>query len=173
MKNVNLKMPTVVTTLHWLQLLLGFLYCKNNKCYYTNGHEQADHVRYILEFIKRYFAYKFHSYRWVQLYYKDDIHLESLEKNHLKTSLGMSYTDEEGKAMKEYHFDSDDALKEFVNLENLPFGSNLSAVKFPEGERPLILVDQDESIIYQYLFVSKSWHCPEGEGMNLTPKRPR
>jgi hypothetical protein len=113
-------------------------------------------VRYRLEFIKRYFAYTFHSYWWVQLTDKYHICLESLKKNSLKTSLRTSYTDEEGKAMREYHFNCHDALKEFVYLENLYFGANLSAVNFAEGERPLIFVGPDESIIYQYLFASKS-----------------
>jgi hypothetical protein len=38
MKFVNLKTLTVVTTWRWLRLL-GFTYCENKKCYYTDGHE--------------------------------------------------------------------------------------------------------------------------------------
>jgi hypothetical protein len=168
MKFVNLKSLTVVTTWRWLRLL-GFSYCENKKCYYTDGHERADNVRYRIQFIKKYFEYEFRTYRWIQISDEDAIRLESLKKNPLRKGLGLSYSDEAGKAMREYHIDCHDALKEFVNDEYLPFGANLSVVNFPEGERPLIFVGQDESIIYQYLFSSKSWHGPEGEG-TLHPK---
>jgi hypothetical protein len=170
MKFVNLKTLTSVTTWRWLRLL-GFSYCKNKKCYYTDGHERADNVRYRILFIKKYFEYEFRTYQWLQLSDEDAICLISLEKNSLKKGLGLSYSDEEGNAMREYHSDCRDALKEFIAPNTLYCDANLS-VNFPEGERPLIFVGQDESIIYQYLFSTKSWHGPEGEGI-LHPKGQR
>jgi hypothetical protein len=110
MKFVNLKMLTAVTTWRWLWLL-GFSYCENKKCYYTDIHERADNVRYRIQFIKKYFEYEYHTYRWLQLSDEDAICLESLENNPLKKGLGLSYRDEEGKSMREYHSDCHDALK--------------------------------------------------------------
>ncbi len=117
MKFVNLKTLTVVTTWRWLRLL-GFRYCENKKCYYTDGHERADNVRYRIQFIKKYFEYEFRTYRWLQLSDEDASRLESLEKNPLKKGLGLLYSDEEGKAMREYHLDCHNALKEFINVGN-------------------------------------------------------
>jgi hypothetical protein len=86
MKFVNLKTLDVSTAWCWLHLL-GFSYCENKKCYYTDGHERVDNVRYRLEFIKRYFIFEYRTYRWIQLCKEDVIRLELLEKYPLKTSL--------------------------------------------------------------------------------------
>jgi hypothetical protein len=45
MKFVVLKMLDVTTAWQWLKQL-GFTYSKNEKCYYTDGHEKAENVRY-------------------------------------------------------------------------------------------------------------------------------
>jgi hypothetical protein len=45
--------------------------------------------------------------------------------------------------MREYHSACNNhALKEFIDLENLPFGAYLSTINFPKGEQRLILVGQ-------------------------------
>jgi hypothetical protein len=42
------------------------------------------------------------------------------------------------------------------------FGGNLS-VQFPEGRKPLICFGQDEAIMKEYCFTSKSWTAPTGQ----------
>jgi hypothetical protein len=51
-----MKSLDVTTAWPWLKQL-GFTYSKNEKCYYTDGHEKAENVRYWLKFIKRYFGH--------------------------------------------------------------------------------------------------------------------
>jgi hypothetical protein len=46
------------------------------------------------------------------------------------------------------------------------FGGNLS-LRFPQGKRPLIIVDQYKMITYQSLFPAKSWKGPHGEALIL------
>jgi hypothetical protein len=48
MKFVRLKTLDVTTARRWLKQL-GFTYSKNEKCYYINGHEKAENVRYRLK----------------------------------------------------------------------------------------------------------------------------
>jgi hypothetical protein len=151
MKLVNLKTLDISTA--WCWQLLRFPYFENKKCYYIDSCQQANNVKYRLEFIKRYFKYEYHTYQWVQLLEEDVIWLfELFELEPLKKGLGQSYTDDQGNTMGEYHSNCHDALKYFIDLENLPFDANLSAINFPEGGQPLIFVSQDEAIIYQYLF---------------------
>jgi hypothetical protein len=128
-------------------------------------------VRYRLKFIKRYFKYEYQTYRWVQLCKEDATScLAFLEKEPLKKDLQQSYIDDQRNAMREYHSDCHNALKECIaDLENLPFGYNLATINFAEGEQPIIFVGQDEAIIYQYMFSLKYWHGPEGKGI-LHPK---
>ena len=81
---------------------------------------------------------------------------------------GFSFTDEYGNQMVEYHvvgmvleeneerWLADDSIVNRsaanVNLNN--FGGNLS-IRFPMGEKPLIIIGHDESIFKQYSFSKK------------------
>jgi len=165
MKFIRLKTLDVSTAWRWLKQL-GFTYSKNEKTYYTDGHEKAENVRYRLKFIKRYFEHELRCFRWVQLTEAQAEALEELEKNPLKKGFGHSYDDDDGQRMRELHVDCHDALLDYISPETALFGGNLS-VRFPSGMRPLIIVGQDEMITYQFLFSAKSWKGPMGEALIL------
>jgi hypothetical protein len=84
----------------------------------------------------------------------------------LKEGLGHSFTDDDGRPMREFHVDCHDALLQFINPETGLFGGNLS-VRFPDGKQPLIIVGQDKMITYQFLFSAKSWKGPHGKALIL------
>jgi hypothetical protein len=92
--------------------------------------------------------------------------LEVLKKNPLKEGLGHSFTNDDGRPIREFHVDCHNGLHEFINPETMLFGGNMS-VRFPQGKRPLIIVGQDEMITYQFLFSAKSWKGRHGEALIL------
>jgi hypothetical protein len=98
-KFVRLKMLNVTTDWRWLKQL-GFTYSKDEKCYYTGGHEKAENVRYRLKFIKRYFEHELRTFHWVQLSEGEAKALKVLEKNSLKEGLGHSFTNDDGCPMR-------------------------------------------------------------------------
>jgi hypothetical protein len=87
LKFVRLKTLDVTTAWQWLKQL-GFTYAKNEKCYYTDGHEKAENVRYRVKFIKRYLEHELCTFRWVQLTEDEAVALEQLAKHPLKQGLG-------------------------------------------------------------------------------------
>ena len=82
------------------------------------------------------------------------------------SSHGYSYIDDTGVSMVEHHVDDHPSFHERMN--QIPFGGKLS-VRLNDGERPLIIFGQDESIFKQYLMKSKAWTCPDGE-TQMVPK---
>jgi hypothetical protein len=76
---------------------------------------------------------------------------------------------EDGLQMREYHIDCHPLLLQFVSEQNQTIHRADLSVDFPEGSRPLIICGQDESVFYQYLFSSRTWHGKNGE-TSLVPK---
>jgi hypothetical protein len=103
-KFVRLKLLDVTTAWRWLKQL-GFTYSKNEKYYYTDGHEKAENVRCRLKFIKRYFEHELRTFRWVQLSEGEAKALEELEKYPLKEGLVHSFTNEDGHPEQKFHVD--------------------------------------------------------------------
>jgi hypothetical protein len=63
--------------------------------------------------------------------------------------------------MVELHFGDHHSFQDTMNTITT-FGGNLS-VRFPEGRKPLICFGQDEAIMKQYCFTSKTWTTPAGQ----------
>jgi hypothetical protein len=170
MKFVGLKTLCAATAWRWLRLL-GFEYKIRRKCYYTDGHEKEENVRYRLDFIAKYFNFELRTYRWVQLKEEDAIALEELDKKpHAKDLARKQFTSADGSRMREYHIDChEEQLIKYVSDENqIIHGADLS-IDLPEGARPLLIIGQDELVFYQYLFSSKAWLGPDGQS-TLVPK---
>jgi hypothetical protein len=165
---VHLQNVCASTAWRWLRLL-GFSYLANRKCYYTDNHEKQENIEHRITYIIRYFELELRAYRWVVLTESDAKILEDRQKNPLQKGLARKDFLRDGQMMREYHIDCHPNLATYVTPANKEkHGADLS-VDFPQGQRPLIFVGQDESIYYQYLFSSKSWHGPDGEA-KLFPK---
>ena len=97
--------------------------------------------------------------------------LEHLEKNPLEKGLAhKEWTrEEDGLQMREYHIDCHPLLLQFVSEQNKTIHGGDLSVDFPVGSCPLIVCGQDESVFYQYLFSSRTWHGKNGE-TSLVPK---
>ena len=76
------------------------------------------------------------------------------------------YTNEDGALMREYYIDTHPILSKYV--KNKKMCGDLS-VRKSETDRPLIIVGQDECVVKQYSFSSKSWTGKDGE-KKLLPK---
>jgi hypothetical protein len=126
--------------------------------YYTDGHEKGDNVRYRLHFIDKYFNFELRTYhRWVQLKEEDAIALEELDRKPLAKDLARKqFTSADDSRMQEYHIDCHEGLLKFVSEDNRQIHGADPSVDFPEGTRPLLIISQDESVFYQYLFSSKA-----------------
>ena len=70
--------------------------------------------------------------------------------------------------MREYHLDTHKAFYDYVTANNKQFGGDLS-IRLCVGERPVMLVGQDESTFYQFVFSKKQWKGPNGKAF-LMPK---
>jgi hypothetical protein len=161
---VRLKLLDGTTAWRWLKQL-GFTYLQNEKCHYSDGHdEKAENVRCRLKFIIRCFEHELPAFCWVQLTEARTEALEELEKRHSKKSLGHFYLDDDGRRMREFHVDCQDVL---LDPETAVFGGNMW-LRFPPGMRPLIIFGQDEMITSQFLFSAKSWKgLQQGEALIL------
>jgi hypothetical protein len=145
---------------------VNIIYCAQKKGYFVDGHEKATTIAYLVNFIPRYFDFERRPFEWVQLTQSQALDLEK-NKQTVKNA-GFSYTDEYGNQMVEYHVDgmvlvkneerwlADDSIVNRsaanVNLNN--FGGNLS-IRFPTGEKPLIIIGYDKSIFKQYSLSKK------------------
>jgi hypothetical protein len=104
------------------------------------------------------------THHWIQPTIKK---IEELKKKEvIPKNSGYQYLLKDGLDMVEYHVDS---LKLFQQrLNGLELGGSLS-VRVKEGERPLIIFDQNECIFKQYLLSKKAWMLPSSE-KQLVPK---
>jgi hypothetical protein len=157
-----------MTTMYRYAKLLGYSYCSTKKSYYNDGHQKPEQVAYRKEFVKDYFETELRSYLWVQVPEDDAVAMESDSKDPLMKDIYHSFIDHSGQVMREYHVDSHPDFTKYIQQENLQYGGNLS-VRRPVGERPTIIVGQDESAFSQYTFNQKMWRGPSGE-TKLLPK---
>ena len=105
------------------------------------------------------------AYHWVQLPEDTAIALENDEKVKLIKAF-YSYQSNDGTQMREYHIDTHPVLQKHVN--NTRMRGDLS-VRKPASDRPLIIIGQDECVVKQYSFSSKTWEGKDGE-KKLLPK---
>ena len=136
---------------------LGFEYCNRKKTYYVDGHERPDNVAYRKEYIKRYFKYERRCFRWIQLPMSEVEELEK-EDEFFKRSQGYEYT-QNGQTLYEFHVDDHPTFHD--RCRHLIFGGHLS-VRKRSGEKPIIMIGQDESIFKQYLLTTKQWYLRDG-----------
>ena len=161
---LNLTHVDPTTCWRWLKLL-GYKHLPNKKCYYTDRHEDPANVEARKVFIDKYFNYESQAYVWVHLTAEEATILENDQNINLAKAFH-SYTGENGSEMREYHIDIHPHLYSFVR--NKRMGGDLS-VRNKDGSRPVIIIGQDESIVKQYSFSSKSWQGAEGQ-RKLVPK---
>lgn len=160
----DLSTVSVKTVWRWL-VYLGYKYCENKRCYYSDGHERKDVVKDRNErFLVEYFKLERCTYRWVQLTNEDAMKLEQSIENFPKDC----YYYDLSTNKREYHVDTHSALEEFIPEEYKKFGGGLS-VRLKENERPVIIIGQDESTYHQYTFAKKQWKGPQGQVL-LLPK---
>jgi hypothetical protein len=153
------------TVNRWLHLL-GYKRDRVRKHYYNDKHEDKSNVQYRQEFVQRYFWRERRCHRWIQVTKEESARLVEGDKVH--KDFGYCYTTSDGIEMVEYHTDDSypifaKALKEFPK-----FGGNLS-VRFPIGEKPLVMFGQDECIFKQFTVHSSCW-VSETAGRPLMPK---
>jgi hypothetical protein len=138
------------------------------KHYFNDKHEDKTNILYRNDFIKRYFGYERHCFRWIQ------IKKEEAADMKVHKDYGYSYTTDEGKDMAEYH-GVDDCKELFQRAQELfDFGGALSIQWLEDKERdqsekPFIIFGQDEVIFKQYLLTLKHWIGRE-EDRPLVPK---
>lgn len=161
----GLKILTPETVLSWMHTL-GFVYKPRKKSYFVDAHEREDVVKDRHAFIKEFLDLEFRMHRWIQLE-EDDGALQIMYGDTLTEEEGHKYISDDGITMIEFHVDDHKMLTELAN-NKYPFGGNLS-VRRPADLKPLIAFGQDEAIMKQYQFTSRSWTGPNGEAA-LTPK---
>jgi hypothetical protein len=166
---LDLKRVCPNTAWRWLQLM-GYKYDENRRCYYTDGHEREDVVEdRNKRFLVQYFKLERRAHRWVQLTEEKAIELEeSLTKPPLQKNVAYNYATPEGVSMREYHLDTHKVFYDYVTANNKQYGGDLS-VRLRVGERPVMLVGQDESTFHQFVFSKKQWKGPNGKAF-LMPK---
>ena len=149
----------MMTVYNWMSLL-GFKYSATKKTYYVDGHEKPDVVAYRKEYCNQYVIDELRCFRWIQLSKPE---VEKLEKENIDfvRDYGYEYKDNTtGLTMFEFHVDDHESFHKTAAAK-FPFGGNLS-VRKKEGDKPIIMIGQDESVYKQYLINSKQWNLPDG-----------
>ena len=161
-KEYKLRELTVRTVCLWMNIL-GYVYGSRRKSYYVDNHETPENVKYRNEFISRYFAYELRCHRWVSITKakKDEMVMEGK----LDPGLGYPYS-KNGVEYVEYHVDDHADFQ--IEGNRLPYGGSLS-VRFPVGQKPLMIFGQDEAIFKQFIFSKGVWILPDGR-KQLVPK---
>ena len=145
---------------------LGFKYAPRKKCYYVDGHERPDNVRYRRKFVHRYlFEYEPRTYRWIQLTEQQVDELAAKEQTFKKED-AFKIKNSDGTFSYEYHVDYSELFVDMVR--HLPFGGHLSHRR-PPNSKPLIIFGQDESIFRQFAMTKSCWYGPDGTTA-LVPK---
>jgi hypothetical protein len=152
------------TVNRWLHLL-GYKRDRVRKHCCNDKHEDKSNVPHRQEFVQRHFWPERRCHRWIQATKEESARL--LEADEVHKDFGCCCTTD-GMEMVEHHTDdscpiSAKALKEFPK-----FGGNLS-VRFPIGEKPLVMFGQDECIFKQFTVHSSCW-VSETAGRPLMPK---
>jgi hypothetical protein len=166
---LDLKWVCPNTAWRWLQLM-GYKYDENRCCYYTDGHEREDVAKdRNKRFLVEYFKLERRAHRRVQLTEEKANELEeTLSKPLLQKNASYNYITADDVQMREYHLDTHKAFGDFVSANNRQYGGDLS-VRLRIGERPVLLVGQDESTFHQYIFSKKQWRGPNRKAF-LMPK---
>jgi hypothetical protein len=169
LRMLNLKRVCPNTAWRWLQWM-GYKYDENRRCYYTDGHEREDVVKdRNKRFLVEYFKLERRAHRWVQLTEEKANELEeTLTKPPLQKNVSYNYNTPDGVRMREYHVDTHKAFCAFVSANTKQYGGDLS-VRLRVGERPVMLVSQDETTFHQFIFPKKQWKGPNGKAF-LMPK---
>ena len=161
-----LKVSTISPSTAWHQLKgLGYKHGDNKKCYYNDRHEDKENVKYRKTYITDYLKYEVRAYNWVQIDDEEGVRLENDDEIELVKAYH-SYTKDDGTKMREYHIDSHPVLMEYIH--NKKMRGDLS-VRKSDIDQPVIIIGQDECVIRQYSFSSKTWHGKDGE-KKLLPK---
>ena len=156
---LGLKSISPSTVWRWMQRL-GYKYSETKKCYYVDGHEKPETKAYRKKFVKRYFESEKLMHRWIQITLTAKVTLE--EEEGIEIAHGYHYTDQTTNLqMVEFHVDDHHTFQDDMN-QNTQFGGNLS-VRKPLDKKPVICFGQDECIMKQYCFTTKSWTAPSGQ----------
>ena len=149
----GLKCLTTATLHKWL-VNLGFKYETRKKTYYVDSHEKPENVNYRSNFITRYFGYEMLAHRWIPVSKEESD--EMIRNNEINECIGYQYNkvQDDGTVLTlvEYHVDDHPLFMDIC--ADLPYGGNLS-VRFPKGQKPLLIFGQDECIFKQYSFTKK------------------
>jgi hypothetical protein len=110
--------------------------------------------------VRGYFEYEELMHRWIQIELTEKQKLG--EQEGIDMPHGHHYIDLTTKLkMVELHVDDHHSFQDRMNTTTT-YGGNLS-IRLPEGRKPLICFGQDEAIMKQYCFTSKSWMAPTGQ----------
>jgi hypothetical protein len=110
--------------------------------------------------VRRYFEYEKLMHRWIQIELTEKQKLE--EQEGINMPHGHHYIDSRTKLkMVELHVNDHHSFQGKMNTTTT-YGGNL-IIHLPEGRKPLVYFGQDEAIMKQYCFTSKSWTAPTGQ----------
>ena len=172
----HLKSISPSTVWQWVHYI-GFRYSERCKSYYVDGHEHEDVVKKWIEFCAKYLLEdEPHCLHWKCIPFQQALQINELVEQLGKTVVctemslemvqfhgGHEFTNENGKKYIEFHEDDVEGIKA---IENLPLQMSNQA---PAGCKPLIIIRQDEVILWQYLVGTHFWTGPNGE-VPMLPK---
>ena len=141
------------TAWRWLKIF-SYNYSCNNRSYYTDGHERPDVVKDRDErFLNEYFSAEIiRTHRWVQISERELRNDEELNTEVHKNAT-YKYTADDH-IYYEFHIDAHEKLSACNKAENLKYGQKMG-VRKKDGDRPLMIVGQDESTYNQLAFSSR------------------
>ena len=160
----DLKTVSVKTAWRWI-LHLGCKCCENKRSHCSDGHERKDVLKDGNErFLVQCFKIERRTHRWAQLTNEQAMQLEESDEKFPEDCCCYDLISEK----RECHVDTHRASQEFAPEECKKFGGGLSC-GLKEGERPVMVVGQDESAFHQCTFAKKQWKGPRGQAL-LLPK---
>lgn len=153
------------TIRQWMHKL-GFKYEERRKCFFVDSHEREDVVRDRNAFVADSLAKDLRQHCWLQKRADDEDLVKLYEDGQLNRNQGYRF-ERGGEEWIEFHVDDHKSFFDWGN-ENCKYGGELS-VRFPEGQKPLIRLGQDEAIWKQYKMSKSAWRGNNGE-IGLVPK---
>lgn len=165
LKENHLTVLNEETVRQWMHKL-GFKYEERKKCFFVDVHEREDVVEDRNAYVEDSLAKDLRRHCWVQKRADDEDLLKLYESDQLQRHQGHKF-ERNGEEWIEFHVDDHQSFFDWGN-ENCEYGGKLS-VRFPEGQKALIRIGQDEAIFKQYHVTRSAWKGSNGE-IGLVPK---
>ena len=120
----------------------------------VDSHEHTEQRKHQKDFITEYIiVFESCCHRWMKVSIEG---FESLPKRSDIFNNRFTYRCVDGLAMIEMHVDDHECLQTFASKKYGKFGGNVSV---QSTAKPIITIEQDESIYNQFAFGTKQWVC--------------